>query len=119
PLVAFGRSVRRRSREAQDTLAAASAYAGEQISAVRTLQAFTGEVAAAGTFRRAVESAFLAARASVLARAILTFVAILVIFSSVVIVLWFGSRDVLAEVMSPGTLGQFLLYSVFAAGALG
>ena len=29
PLVGFGRSVRRRSREAQDTLAAASAYAGE------------------------------------------------------------------------------------------
>jgi ATP-binding cassette, subfamily B, bacterial len=34
-------------------------------------------------------------------------------------VLWFGSRDVLTGAMSPGTLGQFLLYSVFAAGALG
>ncbi|RVD48102.1 ATP-binding cassette domain-containing protein, partial [Mesorhizobium sp. M8A.F.Ca.ET.023.02.2.1] len=49
----------------------------------------------------------------------LTFFAIFTIFSSVVAVLWFGSRDVLDGNLSPGTLGQFLLYSVFAAGALG
>ena len=49
----------------------------------------------------------------------LTFFAIFAIFASVVAVLWFGSHDVLAGAMSPGTLGQFLLYSVFAAGALG
>ena len=54
-----------------------------------------------------------------LARAILTFFAIFTIFASVVAVLWFGSRDVLSGAMSPGTLGQFLIYSVFAAGALG
>ncbi|MCF3638436.1 ABC transporter, partial [Rhizobium sp. TRM95111] len=45
PLVAFGRSVRRRAREAQDTLASASAYAGEAIGAMRTVQAFNGEEA--------------------------------------------------------------------------
>jgi len=119
PLVAFGRSVRGRSRAAQDMLAAANAYAGEQIGAVRTLQAFTNEALVTSRFRAAVEAAFQAARASVLARALLTFVAIFIIFASVVAVLWFGSRDVLTGAMSPGTLGQFLLYSVFAAGALG
>ncbi len=119
PLVAFGRSVRRRSRRAQDLLAEASAYASEQIGAVRTLQAFTREKMVTGRFARAVDAAFEAARASTLARALLTFVAIFTIFASVVAVLWFGSRDVLSGQMSPGTLGQFLLYSVFAAGALG
>ena len=119
PLVAFGRSVRGRSRIAQDTLAAANAYAGEQIGAVRTLQSFTNEGLVTARFRGAVEAAFNAARASILARALLTFVAIFIIFSSVVAVLWFGSRDVLTGAMTPGTLGQFLLYSVFAAGALG
>ena len=49
----------------------------------------------------------------------LTFFAIFTIFASVVAVLWFGSRDVLLGTISAGTLGQFLLYSVFAAGALG
>ncbi|MFD9899116.1 ABC transporter transmembrane domain-containing protein [Mesorhizobium sp. NPDC059025] len=119
PLVAFGRSVRRRSRQAQDTLANATAYASEQIGAVRTLQAFTNEGLVTGRFSAAVEAAFAAARASVLARALLTFFAIFMVFSSVVAVLWFGSRDVLDGTLSPGTLGQFLLYSVFAAGALG
>ena len=43
PLVAFGRWVRRLSRNAQDTLADASAYASELIGAIRTVQAYTGE----------------------------------------------------------------------------
>ncbi|RRH96191.1 ATP-binding cassette domain-containing protein [Mesorhizobium tamadayense] len=119
PLVAFGRSVRRKSRLAQDTLAEATAYASEQIGAVRTLQAFTNEKLVTAHFSAAVEAAFEAARMSVFARSFLTFFAIFMIFSSVVAVLWFGSRDVLAGTLSPGTLGQFLLYSVFAAGALG
>lgn len=119
PLAAFGRSVRRRSRLAQDTLAEANAFASEQIGAVRTLQAFTGEEAAVSRFNRGIVSAFEAARGSVLARSGLTFVAIFSISGSVVGVLWFGSRDVLSGALSPGTLGQFMLYSVFAAGALG
>ncbi|WP_295808155.1 ABC transporter transmembrane domain-containing protein [uncultured Nitratireductor sp.] len=119
PLAAFGRSVRRRSRFAQDTLADATAYAGEQIGAMRTLQAFTGETTVRRKFSGAIETAFEAARASIFARSFLTFFAIFMTFSSVVAVLWFGSRDVLAGAMTPGTLGQFLLYSVLAAGALG
>ncbi|MET0939729.1 MAG: ABC transporter transmembrane domain-containing protein [Mesorhizobium sp.] len=119
PLVAFGRSVRRKSRMAQDTLADATAYASEQIGAVRTMQAFTNERLATGRFAGAVDIAFAAARSSIFARSFLTFFAIFTIFASVVAVLWFGSRDVLQGTISAGTLGQFLLYSVFAAGALG
>jgi ATP-binding cassette subfamily B protein len=119
PLVAFGRSVRRRSREAQDTLAAASAYAGEAIGATRTLQAFNAEDAARLRFSGNVESAYAAARSAIRARSLLTGFAIAMIFGSVVAVLWFGARDVLAGDLSAGTLGQFLLYAVFAAGSLG
>ncbi|MGY6707684.1 MAG: ABC transporter transmembrane domain-containing protein [Rhizobiaceae bacterium] len=119
PLVAFGRSVRRRSRLAQDMLAQASAYASEQIGSPRTMQAFTAEGMVIGRFSRAVETAFEAARSSVKARAVLTFFAILTVFCAVVGVLWIGSHDVLTGDMSAGTLGQFLLYAVFAAGALG
>jgi ATP-binding cassette, subfamily B, bacterial len=119
PLVAFGRSVRRRSRLAQDTLADATAYASEQIGAVRTMQANTGEAMVVGRFGNAVETAFRAARGSIFARSILTFFAISAVFASVIGVLWIGSRDVLAGTMTAGTLGQFLLYSVLAASALG
>ena len=65
PLYAFGRAVRRRSRSAQDTLADASAYAAELISAVRVLQAFTNERLGVARFRAAIERAFAAARASI------------------------------------------------------
>ncbi|MEN9754302.1 MAG: hypothetical protein RLZ07_684, partial [Pseudomonadota bacterium] len=43
PLVASGRSVRQRSRLAQDRLADASAYATEAIGAMRVMQAFVAE----------------------------------------------------------------------------
>jgi ATP-binding cassette subfamily B protein len=119
PLVAFGRLVRRRSRAAQDTLADASAYAAELIGAVRTLQAFTNEALAAGRFSAAVERAYRAALDSTRARAVLTAVIIFLAAASVVVILWVGAQDVLAGRMSAGTLGQFVLFAVFAASALG
>ena len=118
PLVGFGRSVRRRSRAAQDTLAEASAYAGEQIGAVRTLQAFTNETSVIARFSAAVESAYQAARDSTKARAVLTAIGIFLVFASVVVVLWVGAQDVLAGRLTAGRLSQFVLYAVFAAGAL-
>ena len=119
PLVAFGRAVRRRSRGAQDKLADASAYATELIGAARILQAFTNEALAIGRFSEAVERAFVAARQSARARAVLTAIVIFLVFASVVVILWIGAQDVLAGRMTAGRLGQFLLYAVFAAGALG
>jgi ATP-binding cassette subfamily B protein len=119
PLVAFGRNVRKRSRRAQDMLADATAYASEQISSIRTLQAFTNERLVTGHFANAVEIAYETARQSTLARTVLTFFGIFAIFGSVVGVLWFGSRDVLSGAMSVGTLGQYLIYAILAASALG
>ena len=119
PLVASGRSVRQRSRLAQDTLAEATAYASENLGAVRTMQAFGAERATTQRFSRAVEEAFAAARSATAARSILTAVAIFLSFASVVGVLWLGAQDVLAGRLSGGALSQFVLYAVFGAGALG
>jgi len=119
PLVGFGRAVRRRGRAAQDTLAEASGYANELIGAVRVLQAFTNEKLAAARFKGAVEEAYDAARGATKARGILTAVTIFLVFASVVMVLWVGAQDVLAQRMTPGTLGQFVLFAIFAAGGLG
>lgn len=119
PIVGFGRRVRAKSRAAQDTLASASAYASEAIGAVRSFQAFTNEGFAANRYASAVDKAFAAARSAVGARSVLTAFAIFMVFSSVVAVLWIGATRVLTGEMTPGTLGQFLLYAIFAAGALG
>jgi ATP-binding cassette subfamily B protein len=119
PLYAFGRAVRRRSRFAQDTLADASAYASELIGAVRVLQAFTSERLGIVRFRGAVERAFEAARESIRARALLTSFAIFLVATSVVVVLWIGAQEVIAAKITAGRLGQFILYAVLAASALG
>ncbi|MTI00153.1 ABC transporter transmembrane domain-containing protein [Roseibium sp. RKSG952] len=118
PLIGFGRSVRRRSRYAQDTLADASAYASEMLGAVRTLQAYTNESFATGRFQSAVESAFRAARKAAAARAILTAFAIVIIGASIVAVLWIGATEVFDGTMTGGELSQFLIYSILAASSL-
>ena len=55
PLVASGRSVRTRSRHAQDTLAEATSFAAENLGAVRTMQAFGAERSTVSRFAAAVE----------------------------------------------------------------
>lgn len=119
PLVAYGRAVRALSRQAQDTLAQASAYASESLTQVRVMQAFTHEGAAAARFGEAVDRSFAAANARAKARAGLTAIAIFLIFASVVGVLWYGAQDVLSGVMTGGRLSQFVLYAVLAATAVG
>jgi ATP-binding cassette, subfamily B, bacterial len=119
PLVAFGRWVRRLSRNAQDTLADASAYASELVGAIRTVQAYTGEQLAGRRFGGEVEQAYEAARTSTQARAVLTAIIIFIVFTSVVAILWIGSHDVLIGSITPGRLGQFVLYAAFAAAGLG
>jgi ATP-binding cassette subfamily B protein len=119
PLVGFGRAVRRRGRAAQDTLAHASGYADELIGAMRTVQAFNYEKPAGSRFTAAVEQAYAAACGATKTRALLTAVVIFLVFASIVVVLWVGAQDMLAGDITPGRLGQFVLYAVFAAGGLG
>jgi ATP-binding cassette, subfamily B, bacterial len=118
PMVIYGRAVQRLSRKAQDTLAEASAYAAENLSAVRTMQAFAHEGAVADRFMAAVERSFDAARSRLKARAGLTAMAIFLTVASITGVLWYGASSVVKGEISAGTLSQFLLYAMFAAGAL-
>src|SRR5439155_4675147 len=57
--------------------------------------------------------------ASTKARAVLTAIAIFLVFGSVVTVLWIGAQDVINDAITPGRLSQFVLYAVFAAAGLG
>ncbi len=119
PLFAAGRAVRQRSRRAQDTLAGATAFATESLTAVRVMQSFVAEAYTARRYREAAYGAYEAARSMSQARGIVTAAALFLAFGSVVVVLWLGAQDVVAGRMSGGTLMQFLLYAVLGAGALG
>ena len=118
PLIVAGRSVQGKSRAAQDSFADASAYAAENLAAIRTLQSSTNETFVGNRFASASETAFEAARRRLLSRAALTAATILLVVGSIVGVLWFGASRVVAGEMTGGTLGQFVLYALFAGGAL-
>ena len=119
PLYAAGRSVRHRAKAAQDRLADATAFASESLSGVRVMQAFGAERATSQRYGAASFEAFAAAREMTKVRAVVTVAALFLVFGSVVAILWFGARDVVAGTLSGGTLSQFVLYAIFGGGAIG
>jgi ATP-binding cassette subfamily B protein len=119
PIVLFGRRVRELSRDSQDRIADASALAGEILNAMPTVQAFTHEKIESKRFGASVEDAFATAMRRIRARAFLTLLAIVLVFGSIVFVLWLGAHAVLEGSMSGGDLGQFILYASIVAGAIG
>jgi ATP-binding cassette subfamily B protein len=119
PIILYGRRVRRLSRDSQDRVADASAMAGEILNAMPTVQAFTHEAIEARRFSTSVERAFATAVRLIRARSLLTVLAIVLVFGSIVFVLWLGAHAVIAGTMTGGDLGQFILYSALVAGAGG
>jgi ATP-binding cassette subfamily B protein len=119
PIVLFGRRVRTLSRDSQDRIADASAMAGEILNAMPTVQAFTHEHIESNRFGKSVEGAFETAMRRIKARAFLTMLAIVLIFGTIVFVLWLGAHAVLEGTMTGGDLGQFILYASIVAGAIG
>ncbi len=117
PVLIIGRRVRRLSRATQDSIAHGSRLADELLGAVPLVQAFTREEEESRRYVQAMERSFVMARHRVRARAWLTMIAISLVFGAVILVLWLGARDVLAGYMSPGELGQFVLYAVLVAGS--
>ncbi len=119
PIIIIGRRVRKLSRASQDRVADISAYAGESIQAVRTVQAFAHEKIDRTRFGAIAESAFATARTRIANRATLTAIVIMLVFGAVGIILWIGGRDVLAGRLTAGELSAFVFYAVVVAGSVG
>jgi ATP-binding cassette subfamily B protein len=119
PLIFMGRTVRNLSRQSQDRVADTSAYASETINAIQTVQSFTHEDTDRTRFSTAVEATFSTARKRVLARSVMTALVIVLVFSSIVGVLWIGAQAVIAKEMTGGELSAFILYAVIVASGLG
>jgi ATP-binding cassette subfamily B protein len=119
PIFLFGRRVRKLTVATQDRFANAVGFAGESVDAIETVQAFGRVASAVARFGAAVEDAFNTSLIRMRARALMTAMIIVVMFGGVTLVLWLGAQDVIAGRMSPGALLQFVLLSVFAAGAVG
>ena len=119
PVMIIGRWVRKLSRDSQDRIADASGQAGEMLNAVQTVQMFTAEPVETARFEAAVESSFTTAVARIKARALLTTVAMTGLFGAFIVVLWVGARAVLAQEITGGELGQFVIYAVLIGASGG
>jgi len=118
PVVLMGKKVRQLSRNSQDKIALTSAIAGEKINAIFTVQSFANEEKEIKVFNQSIEKSFLASISRSAARGKLTFVAILLGFTSIILVLWLGAYAVSNQEISGGQLTQFFLYAVIVAGAI-
>ena len=118
PSTWFGRRVRRLSRASQDRVADASAIATEVINAIPVVQSHTAEAREASRFADATERAFGTAVRRTRARAALV---AFVIISTAALLLWGlyqGTQAVLAGSITPGHLGQTVVYTIILAGAV-
>jgi len=119
PLVLGGRRLQKISRQSQDRVADANALAAESLGAIRTVQAHAREAYERDRFADAVALSVATARRRIGVQALVTAVAISLIFGAIIVVLWSGAHDVISGQMTAGTLGQFVLYALLGAGSVG
>lgn len=119
PMILFGRRVRALSRSSQDRIADVAAEAGETLAAIHTIQSYVRERATAARFADRIGALLQTARRRIAMRALLTALVIVLVFGAITAVLWAGARAVIAGEMTPGVLGQFVLYAVILAGSVG
>ncbi len=119
PIVIGARRIQKVSRASQDRIADANALATEALGAVRTVQAHSRERYERGRYAQAMATAIATARKRIGAQAIVTAVAISLIFGAVIVVLWSGAHDVIGGRLSAGALGQFVMYALIGGGSVG
>jgi ATP-binding cassette subfamily B protein len=110
PSVYFGRRVRKLSRASQDRVADSSAIAAEVLNAIPVVQSYTQEGREAARFALATENAFDTARKRTRVRAMLVAFIITATFGALLWGLYQGTQAVLAGKISPGHLGQTVVY---------
>jgi ATP-binding cassette subfamily B protein len=117
PVILVGRRIRNLSRQSQDRIADTSGLAGETLNAMQTVQAFTLEKLQARRYAEAVNASFITAVRRIKMNALLTVIATSLVFASITLILWIGSRAVLAGTMTGGQLGQFLMYAMMVGSS--
>ena len=111
PVIVFGRMIRNLSRDGQDSLADASARAGESLSAIQTVQAFTREDSENTAFTSVVNATFDIHKKRILIRTFMSMLLFAIALCAVISVLWYGAIEVTANRMTGGDILQFFLFA--------
>ena len=119
PIIILGRQVRIISTRSQDRIADVGAVTSEVLSAMKIVQAFGQQRRETSRFSEAVEKVFATAKKRIFIRAIMTAIAIFLMFGAITMIIWQGAIDVAAGRISGGTIAAFVLYGGLLAGAFG
>ncbi len=118
PSLYFGRRVRKLSRASQDRVADSSAIAAEVLAEIPVVQSYVQEQREAQRFDLSTEAAFEVARRRSRVRALLVAFMISATFGALLWGLYQGTQAVLAGRVSPGHLGQTVVFVIIFVGAV-
>jgi ATP-binding cassette subfamily B protein len=119
PIAVLGRRVRAISTRSQDRIADVGTLTSEVLGAMKIVQAFNQQGRETARFAEAVERVFSTAKRRMLLRAIMTAIAMFLIFGAITWVIWGGAIEVSSGRMTGGTIAAFVLYGGLLAGAFG
>ncbi|MBL0730896.1 ABC transporter transmembrane domain-containing protein [Piscinibacter sp. HJYY11] len=112
PSIYAGRRVRKLSRASQDRVADSAAIAAEVLNAIPVVQSYTQEQREAARFGQSTENAFHTAIKRTRVRSLLVAFIITATFGALLWGLYQGTQAVMRGVISPGHLGQTVVYVI-------
>ena len=104
----FGQKIRKLSRSIQDELADSTAVAEDALGAVRLVKAFVREDYEVGRYTTAIEKLFKTARRKVVLTQLFWSGVGIMLLSTLVIIFWYGGKEVLADRLTAGDLVAFI-----------
>lgn len=108
----FGQKIRSLSRSIQDDLAESTAVAEDALGAIRLVKAFVREEYETERYKNAVEKLFGTARRKMVLTQLFWSGVGVMFMSTLVIIFWYGGREVLAERLTAGDLVAFIIYAL-------
>ena len=115
----FGRKLKILSTEIQDKLAVSTTILEENISCYQVVKSFVRDQLESRRFSEAIEDSFISARKRVIISAFFGPSIGFIAFSTSLVLLWYGGREVITGHISPGELIAFILYATIIAGPMG
>jgi ABC transporter fused permease/ATP-binding protein len=115
----MGRAIRRVSEEAQDRLAETNVIVEETLQGIAGVKAYSNEPYETERYRTGIGGVVAAALRGAKYRGGFVAFIVFTLFSSIVLVLWYGVRLVGSGSLTIGELTQFLLYTLYVGGAVG
>ncbi len=117
-MTSLGKKVRNYARFAQDKLSELASFSEENFRSIITIKSFVLEENEKIRFQKHLNSVSKSYVKLVLLRAILVTLVITCVIGSLVILLFFGIKEVLSNNMTIGELSSFVFYSALASGAV-